>query len=84
MMFLYPVQTWPHLAESVPVSTFKVPRILLWVLSIQYSVLSAAPDSCAQESGASTNVLCMHKILVHAQDPCACNKFWCMHQIRVH
>ena len=27
-------------------------------------------------------ILCMHKILVHAQDSCACTRFSCMHTIK--
>jgi hypothetical protein len=27
------------------------------------------------------SILCMHKILVHAQESCACTRIFCMHKI---
>ena len=31
-----------------------------------------------------SRILCMHKILVHAQDSCACTTLLCMHNTLVH
>ena len=46
----------------------------VWAKSIDFTC-----NCCA-----CTRVLCMHKILVHAQDSCACTRFLCMHEILVH
>ena len=56
-----------------------------WIrLSLLYAKVFQTNRKIRQQMSRMFRLLCMHKILVHAQDSCACTRFLCMHNTLVH